>query len=347
MKKFIRLYESELVSLVKKVIKETNKDMEKTVKKGMHYYCTSSFSPIQQPEINFCMALEKEILSRKKDFYPAFDEVALSYIEKEKENLLNIEIEKLTNDSDIVKNGFEEMDKVGDLLSGNCPNIKNKINSEKYKFFKKYKIYYKIKKDSNTYEYSPINRLNTNYSAISVLITKYFSKKGAFDGVTNINNVDWRKISLEWLYKLFIPSRNFEDIRPEDEKTQNPINPSMEELFNSFFKENLVLNSREIKKSVEDVLIDTRQRGFDTENDFENILVKDKENNKIQDYIRCAKDFGFVDMFLGIDFLVKEDNRWYPVQVKTTATEPTYKIDSLGCSKLTVVEKIGDNFKNW
>jgi hypothetical protein len=40
-----------------------------------------------------------------------------------------------------------------------------------------------------------------------------------------------------------------------------------------------------------------------------------------KEFYRFAKDYGFVDMFGGIDFIYKANNGvWVPIQVKTTAT---------------------------
>jgi hypothetical protein len=66
-----------------------------------------------------------------------------------------------------------------------------------------------------------------------------------------------------------------------------------------------------------------------------------------KEYMRYAKDYGFVDMFTGIDFIYKGDNElWIPVQVKTRATEPTYLISTLGCKAYVISEKKGKQFEN-
>jgi hypothetical protein len=353
MKKIIRLSESELVSLVKRTIMESNQTLKKLLKenrfdiyKSRHpfFYCEKSFSPIQVNEMNFCKASET-IIREKKTFYSAFNEVVLAYFEEEKEDLFKIEVEKLTKDSEIVKKGFEELDEVERLIGNSCPRVKEIVKTEKNKFFEKIKLYYKTKNQNGEYEYSVINRLDTNYSALAVLITKYFSQRGAFDGVKNVT--DWKDIALKWMYKLFRPSWEFIDLRPEEEKKDNPINPGMEDLIDSFFRERIAINTKEIRSLVEDIILDTRRRGFDSENMFEEFLIKEKKENKIQDYKRYAYDFGFVDMLLGIDFLIKENNEWYPVQVKSTANEQTYKIDMLKCSRAKTVEPTKYGIKNW
>lgn len=326
-------------------------------RKQQYFYCEKSFSPLETNEMAFCKATEDIIRQSNKDkssgkgnkgFYNAFEELIMAYFQEEKEDLFNLEVEKLTSESNIVKNGFKELNEVGDYLRPNCKKVDYRIEIEKAKFLEKIKIYYKTKNDIGEFEYSPINRLSTNYSALAVLITKYFSKKGAFDGVRSLNPEEWKTVAKKWLVKLFRPSEVFFDLRPEDEIRKGQIVPGFDELIDVFFRHNVVLNTREIRDLVQDILMDTRERGFQTENNFEQFLMKEKRENRIQDYKRYAYDFGFVDMLLGIDFLVKENDIWYPVQVKTTATESTYKIQNLSCSRFKTVEPAGNNgWKNW
>lgn len=366
MKKIIRLTESELVSLVKRTIMEDSNNNNKKVfnenrfleyrTKGKYFYCEKSFSPLQTNEMAFCKAAENVIRQSNKDkssgkgnkgFYAAFEELITAYFEEEKEDLFKLEVEKLTRDSEIVKKGFNELDEVGDYLRPNCRKVVDRIKIEKDRFFNKFKIYFKSKNDQGQTEYSPINRLNTNYSALAVLITKYYSQKGAFDGIRRLNAEQWDYVAKDWLVTLFRPSKEFLDLRPIEDKKSNPIRPGWEELIDVFFRYNVVLNTNEIRDLVTDILMDTRARGFETENNFERFLIKEKQENRIQDYKRYAYDFGFVDMLLGVDFLVKVNNIWKPVQVKTTATEDTYKIQNLVCKSYNIVEPTEGGWKNW
>ena len=51
-------------------------------------------------------------------------------------------------------------------------------------------------------------------------------------------------------------------------------------------------------------------------------------------------------MYLGIDFIYEGTNGMnIPVQVKTTATEPTYLISTLGCKRYVIAEKVGKKFE--
>jgi hypothetical protein len=99
MKKIIRLTESELVSLVKRIIMEnvikTNTFLKENrfanIKtKGPHFYCENSFEILQINEKLFCKAVQdkiQEINKTKKQrgnkgFYAAFDEIIDAYFEK-------------------------------------------------------------------------------------------------------------------------------------------------------------------------------------------------------------------------------------------------------------------------
>jgi hypothetical protein len=92
---------------------------------------------------------------------------------------------------------------------------------------------------------------------------------------------------------------------------------------------------------VDDVLTDVRKRGFESEKQFEKSYLDDGK----KEFKRYAKDYGFVDRFLGIDFIYKGKNFWIPVQVKSSPQEATYLISSLGCKTYVIAEKTGKTFK--
>ena len=89
-------------------------------------------------------------------------------------------------------------------------------------------------------------------------------------------------------------------------------------------------------------LEEVRESGFRTERLFEKYLKEYKI-----DYIPYNFDYSFVDMILGVDFLIKSNRNnedyWIPVQVKTSKKERFNLIDKLKCTRVIkpTLETIG------
>jgi len=242
---------------------------------------------------------------------------------------------KIDTSSSIYKQGKEELETAVTDLEPNCSNIRKIAEKKLREFDDKVKLYF-IENE----KYSNNNRLPTNYSALAVLFTKFFEHKGAFQGVST-NNIVWDKIAKNWITHSFHPNYHFNDLRPEDEKKSKLTDLSFTELSRIYFTNDVVFNSEDIRNSVRKVLEGVRGKGFESEDQFQKIYLEDK-----REFIRFARDYGFVDMFLGVDFIYKTNNgMWIPVQVKTTATEPTYLISTLGCKKYIIAEKSAKKFK--
>jgi predicted AAA+ superfamily ATPase len=107
-----------------------------------------------------------------------------------------------------------------------------------------------------------------------------------------------------------------------------------------FDPKNIKIDSKRIFDSILKVLKDVRERGFATEDLFQEKL--DKYNIP---YKRYARDYGFVDRFLGVDFVVQKGNEWLPVQVKSSKNEPQYRIEELDCDEPVIAIKDGNDFR--
>ena len=332
--------------LIKKVLSEKFEEKVYITEMAKSDWCKSRWSDIY-PEYHFCTSAENYIKNELDDFVQqgrkrpgkkVFADFENAMVKFFKENVndgeLDSRIIRVTKDTPIFVKGQEEVDDAAEKLKSNCPKFKSVVDKHLNEFESKVKLYY-----LNNDEYSIENRLSTNYSALAVLFTKFFEHKGAFDNVNHVN-IDWDHIAKNWITHLFHPSTKFEDIRPDDTK-QNPSNAlsslSFQDLAKIYFKGSTVFGSSDIIKSVNDVLEKVRGVGFESEDLFEEKYLKNKN------YIRYAKDFGFVDMFSGVDFIININERWVPIQVKTTATEPTYKISTLGCQVYYIVERKGRN----
>jgi len=333
-------------SLIKKVLSEHLNNKGVINEMAKQDWCKSRWSTIY-PEYHFCVAAENYIKNeledektdgRRKKGKKVFADFENAMVKFFKDNSSDDELEKkiirITKDSPIFIQGKEEVDDAAEKLRNNCPKFKEVVNKHLNEFESKVKLYY-----LNNDEYSIENRLSTNYSALAVLFTKFFEHKGAFDGV-NYSNIDWDHIVKNWITHIFHHGTKFEDIRPDDLKDDPKFelsSLSFQELAKIYFKGSVAFGSSDIIKSVNEVLQSVRGVGFQSEDLFQQKHLKNKK------FIRYAKDYGFVDMFSGVDFIINDGQRWIPIQVKTTATEPTYKISTLGCQVYYIVEKKNKN----
>ncbi len=331
--------------LIKKVLLEYTKE-KKVIKEMARQVWCSEFRTYT-PEYHFCNSAENYIKNeledvpsvkgkkRSKKVFMDFEKAIQKFFEKVGDDPeLTKKMIRIDNSSQIYKDGKAEMDLAVKLLKNNCSKIEE-IKNKKLKMFEDKVVVYFLENEA----YSLDNRLPTNYSALAVLFTKFLLNKGAFDGVINKGH-DWDYIAKNWITHIFHPSHDFEDIRPEDEQKNKLTSLTFDELSRIYFTNDRVYNSEDIRKSVKRVLEGVRGKGFESEDGFE----KEKLAGK-REYVRFAKDYGFVDMYLGIDFIYKGNSGMFiPVQVKTTATEPTYLISTLGCKAYIIAEKKGKKF---
>jgi len=334
---------------LKKIIKEQLGQHKKNIISEMAVsdYCKKAFSSIG-PELPFCEAAENYIKNevetsgkfKKKVIFEKFRNGVANFSNDE-QNLddLQIKIEEVSENHPIMKEGIEEIKVINGLIEPNCPNVSKVFERQLSTFKNKVQLYF-----SENEKYSITNRLDTNYSAIAVLFTKFFQHKGAFDSTKEkLNNINWGEISKNWIDHSFNPSIEFKDIRSdEDMKDNKKILSTLNfvELCRIYFNNVILFNSKDIRDSVNKVLVDVRRRGFESENEFEKKYLDEKK-----EFMRLAKDYGFADRFLGIDFIYKGKDFWIPVQVKSSPTEATFLISSLGCKTYVVAQKDGKTFR--
>ena len=332
--------------LIKKILNEHLSEKKVISEMATRDYC-NSFSSLY-PEYHFCKAAENYIKTeledapsdgkkrRGKKIFKDFEKGLKIFFEKNGDDeKVKKRLIKIGTDSKIFIEGKEEVDEAARLLKNNCKNFKEVTDKKLKEFEDKTIIYFLDEKGGYSYE----NRLPTNYSALGVLFTEFFLKKGAFDGVRTEGH-KWDEIAKNWITHSFHTNNKFDDLRDEESKKEPLSSLDFQELADIYFKDKILYNPTEMKRAVMDVLKGVRGQGFKTEDSFENIYLKDK-----REYVRYAKDYGFVDMFGGVDFIYKANNDlWIPVQVKTYATEPTYLISKLGCKIYVVADKKGKNF---
>ena len=333
--------------LIKKVLQEESGKKFIVSEMAKKTYCERHFNSLS-PELPFCNAAEDYIKNEieqigKKKTKVIFDKFRggiAKFYENIQDEILEIKIEELTELSEIISEGKKELKEAENLLRGNCSKVDSVAQKQLDSLKTKTQLYFTGKEG----EYNVTNRLDTNYSAIAILFTKFFSKKGAFDGVKYGENIDWTRVAKNWIEHSFNPSLKFMDIRPDDEKNDSSAALSsleFQELAKIYFSNSIAFGSNEIRGAVEEVLKDVRQRGFESEKDFERKYLSGGK----REYINYAKDYGFVDRYLGIDFIYKGRDYWIPVQVKSSPKEATYLISTLGCKTYVIAEKTGKTFK--
>lgn len=302
-------------------------------------YCKDTFGT-RTAEYKFCTKAQAYIKANKK-YQSEFRDLLEVYVDKIV--LDKIGIERLTKESSILRDGIAEINEFNRLMGSFCRNLN--VDDIISSLIDDTHVYYK-RPDG---KYSVFNRLDTNYSALAVALTWYYHAKDAFKMLTNdintkITKIDWNAIVVSWIDHFFdseLPpmdprNDNFKDIKLF-EVDQSPPYRLFQELFDP---SKIKLDSNKIFNSLLKILKSVRERGNQSEDFFQDMLEKyDIE------FIRFAKDYGFVDRFLGVDFLVKKGTEWLPVQVKTTKTEPQYKIEELDCDEPIIAVREGDDFR--
>jgi energy-converting hydrogenase A subunit M len=288
-------------------------------------HCNNSFS--EKSERMFCYAATKVL----KDNYGLQQDLHKSlkkFVEINKDTINQIRMETLSKESKIAIDGLEELRWVNENGKELCPNIKSNIVEIYNNLMNGVYVFYA---DPKTGEYHAINRLDTNYSALAVMITEYFRDLGAINTLQNRNirfEKEWEKVA-EYLVKfvnypnIYHPSNSDIDAIRKIEVDQKPLKYIFEKLLNN-------LDSK-ISKKTNQILANVREAGFVTERKF----IKQLEKYGIT-YQNFGKDYGFVDRFLGIDLFIKLNDGWYPTQVKSSEREKTL-ISGLGCEGSIIV----------
>ena len=119
----------------------------------------------------FCKAVENEISENLSEYSSLMENLLKKYFSSN-EKISEIQMEQLNNESDIVTDGFDMIDEVVDLISVNCPIAEDVTGKLKNNWLSKYNIYFK----DGQGQYHLLNRLDTNYTAMAVLITFFYEE---------------------------------------------------------------------------------------------------------------------------------------------------------------------------
>jgi hypothetical protein len=288
-------------------------------------HCNNSFS--EKSERMFCYTATK-VIKGDYSLQQDLNKYLKKFIEIYRDTIINLKMETLTQESQTAVDGLEELRWVHTHGKNLCPNIKSNIIEIYNNLMKGVYVFYA---DPTTKEYHPINRLDTNYSALAVMITEYYRDLGVIEDLQTKGvryEKEWEK-PVEYLVKFVIypyiynPKNSDIDVLKKLNIDQKPLDYIYEKLLNN-------LDSNISEKTYQ-VLSNVREAGFKTERKF----IRQLEKYGIT-YKNFGKDYGFVDRFLGIDLFVKLNDGWYPTQVKSSKREETL-ITKLGCDGALVV----------
>jgi hypothetical protein len=294
----------------------------------------SVFSDMNKRE--FCKSVEKEISTNLTEYSAQMEKLLKKYFTSD-DRITEVQMEQLNQESEIVKEGFNKIEEVVGLISRNCPQAKQIAEKLKNQWISKYNVYFK---DSNG-DYHLLNRLDTNYTAMAVLITIFYEE--LIDQVRTWTSrkttpssffvKDWIDHFFNSKVPLIDPRKGWEnDVTQTQKKLAETPNPVA--IFNKVFKpQGFEVKDSKFHKDFMKALQQVRDKGFKTEDLFETML-----NEKNIVHKRYGYDYSFVDMILGIDFLIQQIRRgsdyWVPVQVKSSFRELYNLVDMFKCTKV-------------
>lgn len=244
---------------------------------------------------------------------------AQNKVAQEKEGEYKVVYKDIREYEAIYRQKIRDLQKLINRVSPECDELKRAAAQREINLRergRKLLLYKKETEDGETINYSLLNRLNTNPSALSILMTEYA-----------IHNEPGK--SPEEIVELFF---------------SNP--PNFNEIV-SFLRDVLIKPGHIRKKIINSIEL-TKKKGDDNEDEFFNHL--DSEGEK---YISFRDDFGEVDM-LGIDGLIFKDGQYFPLQIKSSETAAKknlaiWKYNNGGCKCFVSYPKVNrqDNTKEW
>ena len=287
MKKIIRLTESELVSLVKRTIMEDNQS-----KNDDSWGCEMLQTGTE--DIEWCKCAMPK-MKYKKDFVISEMDRIKTMISGEGYEDLSNNLKNFKADDPFFSWRISQFQEVRAELLKN-PKQSKKTLGDFVKDIAKKALF--IHKKEEKEEYSLLNKLNTNYSALAYLLTLHRKIKNLIGEPFNDVFKSFFGLGIEQSNK----GRESEFV-------------------------NLIINylsGREEAKNIMQEVFKTIEKttgiGAKTENDAYNYLVGKYGKENVKNY---SGDYSFVDLF-GIDFMVNgiiPNMGFLPVQIKTNVSD--------------------------
>jgi hypothetical protein len=241
--------------------------------------------------------------SKKEAIQNEINRIA-KFLKNEKD--LSETIKYYKEDDPFFSDNIDNLNELYNLLFPSCKvKTKNTIDNFKRDLAEKFLF---VNKEDDKFTYSLLNKLNTNYSGLSYLLTNFRER-----------------------FKL--KDRSFDDIfdlyfKPTYKNEGNEVNES--KFFNlivNYFSKDSIYHE-ESKKIIDDTLKTIRgtdEIGKNTENQAYEYLKNKFGENNVKNF---SGDYSWVD-FLGVDMVIYNNNskEWIPVQIKTNVDQckPNYR----------------------
>lgn len=212
---------------------------------------------------------------------------AQNLVSKEKDDEYKVIYKNIKQFQEIYQRKVFQLKLFINELSPSCSILKSRANEilrDLQKNGSYMLLYKKETEDGETYNYSVLNRLQTNQSGLAVLMTEYGIHKNP-------------NLSPQEIVDLFLR----DNLVAVDELVP--------------YLRDVLIKPNHIRRKVIDSIEFVKRKGDDTEDEYLRFLTKKGDN-----FIPFGDDFGMVDMKLGVDLLQSENGEYFPVQVKSSKT---------------------------
>ncbi len=247
--------------------------------------------PVFSEEKDFCQLASKKIKFKVKSVKKLLGDVAYSVIMDVNDDISK-KIKYVKEEDEYFTENFKNFRILEEKLSTQCLLNQETFEDFKVKLSSKFVI---LKELNEKFVWDEMSMLETNYSALAYVLTKFREKDGS-------------KNSFESCFNKYFLGTYMQDL--PDSKQDLTI---FQKLVLNYLAESLNEFDNEIIEGVVDTIKGTY--GMGKRSEVEALRELEKTFSKV---IKFSGDFSFADS-LGVDFLVYDDGLgWVPVQVKTS-----------------------------
>jgi hypothetical protein len=312
MKKIIRLTESELVSLVKRTI------MEETTNNAEIKIWGCNLFPPNSEEREWCQCATSKVDNKKSIIIEKVSKVIQILKQDDYSDISEKKLKYFNNNDPFFKERSEKFKEVRDILNSYCSKTNGEYGTIAQFRNKIMRDAVFIEKKDDKSEYSLLNKLNSNYTAVAYLLTIH----------RNRNKLIGK--TFDFIFNDFFENSEIRANRGQESKFVDFMLNFLTD------KEDEVEIMREVFKTIQA----TTDIGLQTETDAYRFLVRKYGPENVINY---SGDYSFVDLF-GIDFMVKGiegyEDRYIPTQVKTNI-EHLYG-NAKVCENVVMAKKNGE-----
>jgi len=242
-------------------------------------------------EKDFCQLASKKIKFKKKKIKELLNDVAYSVILDVNDDISK-KIKYVKEEDEYFKDNFENFKELEQKLSKQCELNKQTFEDFKINLSSKFVI---LKELNKKFVWDEMSMLETNYSALAYVLTKFREKDGS-------------KNSFESCFNRYFLGTYMQDL-PDSKQDLT----AFQKIVLNYLAESLDEFDSGIIEGVVETIKATYGMGKRSEVDA--LRELEKTFSKV---MKFSGDFSFADS-LGVDFLVYDDGAgWVPTQVKTS-----------------------------